>query len=70
MTDMIEVESSNIAAVGYEDDTSTLVVRFNSGSEYRYYGVAKEVFDELLNAPSKGRYFNQNIRGIYDYGQS
>ena len=34
-----------------------------------YFGVPAAVFEALLDAPSKGRYFNGAIRGRYPYRQ-
>jgi hypothetical protein len=63
--EMIPVGSSNIAAVGYDDESGELVVEFISGGVYSYPGVTREVYDGLMSAPSKGRYFFQAIRGVY-----
>jgi hypothetical protein len=56
------VTSSNVAAVAYDDTTSTLGVRFLNGSEYHYYGVPRDVYEGLLNATSVGTYLNQLIK--------
>ena len=64
---MIEVASSMVAAVGYDEETRTLQVQFNSGDWYEYYEVESEVFQELLGAESKGRYMSSNIIDCYDY---
>lgn len=61
--EMIKVISSNIVAIGHYDDD--LYVEFESGT-YVYYNVPKEVFTEMLNAESKGKYMRANIRGQYE----
>ena len=63
---LIEVESSVIMAVGYEQISGTLRVIFNSGSEYRYTGVPIQVYQKLCNAKSIGQEFNCSIRNKYD----
>ena len=63
---LIEVQSSVILAVGYEQISQTLRVIFNSGSEYRYTGVPIQVYRNLCNAESIGREFNRTIRNRYD----
>jgi hypothetical protein len=63
---MHEVESSNVKAIGYETSTNTLVVEYLSGLKYEYSNVPANVFDELLNSVSKGKYMNQNIKGQYE----
>jgi hypothetical protein len=63
---LIEVESSVLMAVGYEQISETLRVVFISGSEYRYTGVPIQVYRNLCNAESIGREFNRTIRNQYD----
>ena len=64
------VSSSNLASVGYDEETRTLEVEFNSGSVYQYDRVPKSEFDGLMSAASHGRYFDQNIKkGGYSYRQ-
>jgi hypothetical protein len=59
------VESSNVAAVGYEASNSVLEVEFHSGSIYQYHGVPAGVYWSLVDAPSKGQFFNNYIKGAY-----
>ncbi len=61
------VESSMLASVGYDPASRTLELEFNSGRVYRYYDVEPEVYVELMEADSKGRYFLSEIRGAYRY---
>lgn len=56
----IPVVSSNLAAVGWLN--STLEVIFRSGSHYQYDNVPLAIFEGLMDAPSKGKYFWANIR--------
>lgn len=70
MPDMQYVDSSNIEAIGYDSDNQELHVRFlKSGETYVYYGVDEWVFQEFLQADSKGRYLNANIRDSYQTGK-
>lgn len=66
MPEMIYVDSSNIEAIGY-DGTGELHVQFLSGGYYIYHDVPRETFDELLYAPSKGSYFNREVRNVYRF---
>jgi hypothetical protein len=62
------VDSSNIGAVGYDADEQVLFVTFRSNNRhYRYSEVPPDIYTSLLEAGSIGRYFNSNIRDIYDY---
>jgi hypothetical protein len=68
--DYVQVSSSNVAAVGYDDDTNTLGVRFLNGTEYHYLNVPKDVFEGLKSASSVGTYLNQYIKkGGYSYSR-
>jgi hypothetical protein len=60
---LIPVDSSAIAAVGY--DGHTLIVEFHSGRIYDHPGVPHSVYVEFMNAPSPGTYYNRYIRGRY-----
>jgi hypothetical protein len=42
-------------------------LQFRNGAIYQYWLVPRTVYRDLLGAPSKGVYFNQNIRGRYPY---
>jgi len=65
----VPVDSSNIASVGYNDNTNTLEIEFNSGHLYQYFDVPKNIYDELLIADSVGKYFHNHIKGIYRYAR-
>lgn len=58
-----------IQAVRYFKEDKRLQVMFTSYRIYEYYDVSEEVYEELLKAPSKGRYFLANIRGTYRYSR-
>ena len=62
------VDSSAIDAIGYDGDTNTLYVTFNSGSTYQYFDVSERKFWNFYNATSYGKYFNSRIKGFYAYG--
>lgn len=61
------VESSTIASVGYLRSERVLEIEFRSGAVYRYSAVPKSVFDALISAHSKGRFFGAEIRGKYSF---
>lgn len=61
------VASANVSAIGYDDASLTLEVHFTSGLMYQYFDVPRSIYDELMNAPSKGQYLNLNIRNNYRY---
>jgi hypothetical protein len=64
------VVSSNIEAIGYDEGTQELHVRFlKSGLTYIYYGVEDWVFQEFLQADSKGIFLNERIKPSYQYAK-
>lgn len=63
------VESTNIDMIGYDDENSQLHVRFRSGAEYVYSEVPPAVYQEFLDADSKGKYLNERIKGRYEYAR-
>ena len=60
---MIPVQSSNIAAIGYENNA--LVIVFRAGGAYMYHGVPENVFKHFLSAPSKGGFYMAFIKGKF-----
>jgi hypothetical protein len=65
--EMIQVSSSNVMAVGYEEGNEIVHVQFLNGTEYIYKGVPQVEFDGLLNAPSVGSYLNRNYKNFFPY---
>ena len=61
------VESTTLSAVAYDEFKEMLRLQFCSGARYEYVDVPAAVHASLLSASSKGRYFNQVIRGRYAY---
>ncbi len=64
---VVAVESTTFATVGYDEAHELLQLEFCSRSIYHYFGVPAAVHAALLNAPSKGGYFHQTIRGHFPY---
>jgi hypothetical protein len=67
MPEMIYVDSSNVEAIGYDDNTQELHVQFLSGGYYIYHNVPRAIFDELMYAPSKGSFLNREVKGVYQF---
>lgn len=61
------VSSSNLASVGYDENTETLEIEFSSGSVYEYRNVPPGIFSELMGAGSLGSFFNREIRTSFPY---
>lgn len=61
------VKSSNIHSVGYESNEIILQIQFLDGGIYEYYGVQKDVFNELMKTESKGKFAIRYIYYSYRY---
>jgi hypothetical protein len=61
------VDSTTMRSVGYQAKSRILEIEFDSGVVYQYLGVAARIHEQLLEAESKGRYFNSEIRDVYPY---
>jgi len=59
--------SSVIASFHYDESNSALEILFVSGITYIYSDVPKNVFDNMRKAKSKGVYFNEKIKGNYNF---
>jgi hypothetical protein len=61
------VESTTLSTVAYDEVRELLQLGFCSRAVYQYFGVPVAVHQALLDAPSKGWYFNHAIRGRFPY---
>jgi len=61
------VESTSLRTVSYDEAQARLQLEFCSRAVYQYFNVPPAVYRSLLDAPSKGRYFNEAIRGRFPY---
>lgn len=56
-------ESSQISHHGYDQESQTLALKFkHGGSVYHYEGVTPEMYENLTNAESVGKFFGQHIK--------
>ena len=65
--DVVRVESESLHAVGYAPETQTLLIIFRNGSTYRYLRVPDALYRGLLEAASRGRFFNNSIRSLFEF---
>ncbi len=61
------VESTTLVTVSYDEARELLQLEFCSRAVFQYFHVPTAVHQSLLHASSKGRYFNQAIRGRFPY---
>jgi hypothetical protein len=66
-SELIPVSSRMMRALRYDDGARLLEIVFKNGRIYQFVSVPPEQYRNLLNAVSKGRYFQENLRGKYPY---
>ena len=59
---MQPVKSSNIAAVGFDPDTSSLIVEFSNGSTYSVGASSEAELQDILGSPSPGSWYFRNVK--------
>ena len=59
------VTSSNLKSVGFDSFTQTLEIEFRNRSVYQYALVPAEIYAALMQASSKGRFFDHRIRAYF-----
>lgn len=73
MVDMKPVDSSNVAAVGYEPGEKgegVLHVQFKNGGRYSYQGVSPAHHEDLIGAKSIGSHFYNHIQGKFPHAKA
>jgi hypothetical protein len=62
---MIQVNSSNIDSVDYDEVNKVLTVKFTTGATYLYRGPSPDLYRAFMASHSKGKFFHQMIRPIF-----
>lgn len=57
---MQKVKSTSLHSLGHEGNT--LTAKFANGGIYQYHGVSADIFNQLLNAESAGKAFQELVR--------
>jgi hypothetical protein len=63
----IPLQSSVLAAAEYFPELTALDIVFHTGEVYRYSKVPLLLYRELLEADSKGAFFNAHIRNQFSF---
>lgn len=64
-----ELNSSMIKHAEYNPDLQELTITFNNDEDYLFSEVEESVVHDFFSAESHGKYFNQNIKGKYNYSK-
>ncbi len=62
-------ESSAFFGFGYTEATRVLTIQFRQGRAYDYYEVPESVVEKVKAAPSRGRFFAENVRDAYRFAR-
>ncbi|WP_316839280.1 KTSC domain-containing protein [Pedobacter gandavensis] len=65
--EMLNVSSSNVESVGYDNENQNVFVKFLNQSIYVYKGVPEFEFQNLLTASSVGSYIHRSFKNVYPY---
>ena len=64
---LLKNQSVAIKSFDYDEEKETLRVEFTNGSVYQYHDVPKTIYEELEKSPSKGQYFNGEIKDKFGF---
>ncbi len=64
---LVEVESSNVESVGYDDTLNELYVKFKNGGLYKYFDVDVNQYNNFKNSESIGRFLQTEIKPFKNY---
>lgn len=69
MTKLEFENGSWIQKVEYDTETRRMVITMRGGSKNKYecQDVPIEIYNDFKSAPSRGKYFNSNIKGQYSH---
>jgi len=60
------IESSMLKSIGYEPNSSTLEIEFNSGEIWQYFDFPEALWYEFESSESKGKFFHREIKNQYN----
>lgn len=59
------IDSSMLQSIGYDANSSTLELEFNSGVIWQYFDFPESSWYEFEAADSHGKFFNREIKNQY-----
>ena len=63
----VPLQSTLLASVLYDPLLSRLEIELSSGERYLYFQVPRHCYQHLLQADSKGSFFNRKIRNRFPF---
>jgi lysyl-tRNA synthetase, class II len=67
---LLKNTSTAIKGFDYDSEKKILKVDFTNGSVYLYRDVPESIYNNLKNAPSKGQYFNAEIKDKFGFDRN
>jgi hypothetical protein len=59
---LIPVQSTNLAQIGYDPDTMIMQIMFKNGSLYAYSNVEPDTYNAMMTSGNPGEYFASIIK--------
>ena len=63
----MNINSSRISSVDYNESTEVLIVEFVSGGKYKYFSVPEIIYNGLVKSSSPGNFFDSSIKKNYNF---
>lgn len=60
-TQLVPVYSTNIQAIGYNEQQQILRVLFKGGGNYIYFNVEPNIYEQIKTSQSKGKTLNECV---------
>ena len=61
--------SQSIFGFGYDRAKQTLTIKYRSDETYDYFDVPEDVFEDMKEAPSKGHFITDKVKGVYRFAR-
>ena len=61
-----KVESSWITDISYNRSKRILTMNLSNGKSFIIPGVSRTTFDQWTRSPSKGRYYHDRVKSLYN----
>jgi hypothetical protein len=61
------VQSTVMTSIRYDNEARALDITFTSGETYRYSNVPRDIYTALLDAESKGEFFNDRVKDVFSF---
>lgn len=59
----VQLNSTAIRQLDYDDQQQTLLVHFTSGKTQQFTGIEPQVYAAFAASPSPGKFFHEHIKG-------